>query len=42
MGEGALGISLVTKLFFNNKVRFFGIAGKVILNRDPRFTILFW
>ena len=41
-GEEAMSVSSVAKLFFDNLVRFLGILGKVILNREPRFTVSFW
>ena len=35
--ERALSAALVAKLFFDNVVRFFGVPGEVISDRDPSF-----
>ena len=40
--EGALSSSLVAKLFFDNIVRFLGVPGEVISNKDSRLTASFW
>ena len=40
--DGALGASSVTKLFFENVPRFFGILAEMISDRDPKFTATFW
>ena len=42
MGKGALSAALVVKLFFDNIVRFFGIPGDLISDKDSRFTSSFW
>ena len=42
IGEGSLGASSVAKLFFDNKVRFFGIPAEVILDWYPRLAASFW
>ena len=41
MGEGALSVNAVAKLFFGNVVRFLGVPIEVISERDPRFTVFF-
>ena len=38
LGEVALSAFSVTKLFFDNVVRFFDILAEVISKRDTRFT----
>ena len=42
MGEGQLTATEVAKLFFENWVRFFGIAKVVLHDRDTHFTAAFW
>ena len=41
-GENQLTAPEVVKLFFENWVRFFGVAKYVIHDRDVRFTASFW
>ena len=41
-GENQLTAPEVTKLFFENWVRFFGVPKYVIHDRDVRFTASFW
>ena len=42
VGEGAQSPSSVTKLFFDNIERLFGVPAEGISERDPRFTAFFW
>ena len=42
MGEGKLLAAQVTKLLFENIVRFFRMPKKLVYDRNPRFTAQFW
>ena len=37
-----MSASSIAKFYFDNVIKFFGVPGGVISNRDPRFTAFFW
>ena len=42
MGEDKLSAAHVTKLLFENIVRFFVVPKELVHDRDPRFTAHLW
>ena len=41
VGKGGLITTSVAKIFYDNIIRSYGFPGKVISDRDPRFTASF-